>query len=222
MICISILSRNVKEAIEKIRRAEMQADILEVRLDVMDSFDLKEIKRAASKPIIITYRSKKEGGNGTADYGTRIRYLSKALEAGVDYVDVEYSLPLEFRQKIFQSQGDSRIIVSTHVMNQTPSREELQSAFKKMVSTGADIVKIVTRARKAEDNLRILQLIPTAQELGVKIIAFCMGPLGRISRIATIYLGGYLTFASLERGEEAADGQIPAHEMKNIFDLLGT
>jgi 3-dehydroquinate dehydratase len=33
-------------------------------------------------------------------------------------------------------------------------------------------------------------------------------------------LGGYLTFASLEPGEESAPGQIPAGEMRRILDLL--
>ena len=92
--------------------------------------------------------------------------------------------------------------------------------FKNMVATGADIVKIVTRARAWEDNLRILELIPKARAMGVGIIAFCMGPLGRISRIACSLMGGYMTFASLEKGQESASGQIPAPDMKKILEML--
>jgi 3-dehydroquinate dehydratase/shikimate dehydrogenase len=46
--------------------------------------------------------------------------------------------------------------------------------------------------------------------------------MGRISRIASPLFGGYLTFASLEEGEESADGQIPVTEMKRILDILKT
>jgi 3-dehydroquinate dehydratase len=38
--------------------------MLELRLDLMGSFRLKEMIEMASKPVIVTYRSKKEGGKG--------------------------------------------------------------------------------------------------------------------------------------------------------------
>ena len=47
--------------------------------------------------------------------------------------------------------------------------------------------------------------------------AIFMGEEGRISRIASLLFGGYLTFASLDRGNESADGQIPVKEMKKIL-----
>jgi 3-dehydroquinate dehydratase type I len=110
--------------------------------------------------------------------------------------------------------------MSKHLLNGTPSREKLEEDFRNMVATGADIMKIVTRARKPEDNLRVLDLIPFARNLGIEIVTFCMGPMGRLSRIASPLLGGYLTFASLEQGEESADGQIPVAEMRNLMEAL--
>jgi len=220
MICIPIMAKNTDGALERIAKANSLSDIIEIRLDVMEDFDLKEIIRSATKPVLVTYRSKKEGGRGSADYGTRVRYLSDAMEAGADYVDVEFSIPLEHRQKIFQKRGSCGIVVSFHVRNGTPSREKLESVFKNMVATGADVVKIVTWARAWEDNFRVLELIPKAQAMGIKIIAFCMGPLGRISRIACPHMGGYMTFASLEKGGESASGQIPAPDMKQILETL--
>jgi 3-dehydroquinate dehydratase len=35
-------------------------------------------------------------------------------------------------------------------------------------------------------------------------------------------MGGYLTFASLEKGEESASGQIPVREMKKILDMISS
>lgn len=49
-----------------------------------------------------------------------------------------------------------------------------------------------------------------------------MGPAGRISRIAGPLFGGYLTFASLEEGQESADGQIPVLETRKILEILST
>jgi 3-dehydroquinate dehydratase type I len=89
-----------------------------------------------------------------------------------------------------------------------------------LASTGAHIVKIVTRANIWEDNFRVLSLIPSAHNLGLEIIAFCMGPIGKISRILSHLMGGYLSFASLEQGKESAAGQIPIREMKRAIEIL--
>ncbi|MBW1722567.1 MAG: type I 3-dehydroquinate dehydratase [Deltaproteobacteria bacterium] len=222
MICIPILARDTREAEEKIRRAERLADLLEIRLDVMGRFDLHGIIRAAAKPVIVTYRSRQEGGKGKDCYATVARYLCQAAEAGVDFIDIEYSMPGGIRKKIFEARGNSMIIVSTHLLNGTPDRDTLEDLMKKMAATGADVIKIVTRAETVEDNLRVLELIAPARGLGLDIITFCLGSKGRISRIISPLLGGYLTFASLEEGEESAEGQIPAKTMKTILEVLRT
>lgn len=220
MICIPIMARNNIEAMTKMAAAAPLADMMEIRLDVMESFDLKDILETAPKPVIVTYRSKKEGGSGLARYETRVRHLLRAVELGADFVDVEFSMPQIYRQEIFQAEGSSRLIISAHLSNKTPPREALEDRLRKMAATGADMVKIITYAREPEDNLRVLGLIPLARKLGVNIIAFCMGPAGRISRIFTLLMGGYLSFASLEEGQESAAGQIPISKMKKMLEML--
>jgi len=96
------MARNNTEALEKMAEVSTLADMIELRLDVMEKFDLKEIIESATNPILVTYRSRREGGEGSADYGTRVRYLLDAMEAGADYVDVEFSIPLEWRRRVFQ------------------------------------------------------------------------------------------------------------------------
>ena len=162
-------------------RANLIEDILEIRLDGMESFRLEDMLETASNPVIVTYRSIKEGGKGSAEYRTLTRYLLDAVNAGAQFVDVEYSMPLAYRERVFKDRDTARIILSAHLLNGTPGQEELKDMLKKMAARGADIVKIVTRARAMEDNLRILNLIPMARKLGIQIITFCMGPMGRIS-----------------------------------------
>ena len=220
MICIPIIAKNTEEALERIARANASADILEIRLDMMDTFDLHEMIQAASKPVLVTYRTKEEGGKGTADDKTQASYLLTALEKGAELVDVERRLPAKWRKEIFRARGQSSIIASTHVPDSTPPNETLEEILEELIATGADIIKIVTHAESMTDNLRVLELIPKAQKRGVKIIAFCMGRFGRISRIFSPLMGGYLTFASLEGGEESAAGQIPVTEMKKILEVL--
>ncbi|MGD2271207.1 MAG: type I 3-dehydroquinate dehydratase [Desulfobacterales bacterium] len=220
MICIPIIAADTNEACRKIARANPLADLLEIRLDLMGSVDLPKIIQTAGKPVMATYRSKREGGDGAADPHTYIRHILAALQAGVDLVDVEMWLPVKWRQKVFEARSVSRLVISTHIQDHTPQQPELDQILRDGIATGADLVKIVTRAEQWSDNFRVLELIPRARSLDTPIIAFCMGPMGKTSRILSYLMGGYLTFASLETGEESADGQIPVTEMRDVLDLL--
>lgn len=220
MICIPIMARSTSDAIQKIVLASTSGDLVEIRLDIMEAFDLKEIIKTASKPVIITYRSEEEGGSGRAPYGTRMDYFKEAVRLGADFVDVEYDMPPEHRRLVFSERGNSKLILSKHFCDGTPSREKLEDLLRKMAATGADVVKIVTLAGSGEDNLTVLGLIPLAEKTGVEIVAFCMGPLGRISRVASPLLGGAFTFASLENGQESAAGQVPVKEMRVMLENL--
>jgi 3-dehydroquinate dehydratase type I len=219
-IAIPICAGDTAEALEKMQRGAALAQVLEIRLDGMEKFDLHQILGSAAKPVIVTYRSKKEGGNGRAHYATRIGLLREAIEKGADFVDVEFSMPLIYREPLFRNRKRTRVIVSRHILNGTPSRQALTNLLGKMAATGADIVKIVSRARELEDNRRVLELLPLARRLGIPLITFCLGSRGRVSRILSPLLGGFLTFASLEEGEESAEGQVPAREMKEILSRL--
>jgi len=220
MFCIPIVSRNNAEALRKMAMAEPLADMLEIRLDGMDTFDLHEIIEAASKPVLVTYRSRREGGKGGAGPETHANYTLTAIQEGADLVDVELSLPRKWREKIFNARGGSDIVTSVHINDGTPSRQDLEKIFRDCADTHGDVVKIVTRAKTWGDNLRVLELIPRAHDQRIEIIAFCMGPLGRISRVISHLMGAYLTFASLESGEESAEGQIPIGQMREISDIL--
>jgi 3-dehydroquinate dehydratase/shikimate dehydrogenase len=93
-----------------------------------------------------------------------------------------------------------------------------------MAKKGFDIIKMAVKAQSLEDNLKIFSIIKKAKSKNIKIIAFCMGEYGEISRILSPVFGGYLTFGSLRKGKESAPGQIPADILKNVYrvnDLSG-
>jgi 3-dehydroquinate dehydratase type I len=71
-----------------------------------------------------------------------------------------------------------------------------------------------------EDNLTTLNFT-SATSSKTKVVCFCMGELGKVSRLLSPLFGGFFTFASLERGNETASGQITIQEMKASYELLG-
>lgn len=220
-ICVPIIAETTGEAVERMGKAQLQADILELRLDLISSFDIALLVKATSRPVIATYRSEREGGRGTCSPDRVVEYLTCAAGEGAEYIDVESTLPIEHRKRIFQNRKNSMVILSRHFMDRTPERDELEAIYRKGVSEGADIVKIVTMASGWNDNLRVLELVNLAQRENVKIIAFCMGGMGRMSRVFSPLMGGFLTFASLEEGLESAPGQVPVGEMKQMLEYFG-
>ena len=214
------MAENTDDAIIKMQAASKWGDLLELRLDAMKSFALSRIIKASPKPLLVTYRSIKEGGLGNVSYSMRVAYLKEASALGAHYVDVEYSLPLEHRRMLFEACGADRIVLSRHLRHGTPANETLEDMFRKMSASGAHVVKMVTHAHSLWDNFRVLNLIAMAKNTGVQTVAFCMGEKGRISRVLCPLLGGMFTFAALEHGQESAPGQLTAEEIKAAWKVM--
>jgi len=81
---------------------------------------------------------------------------------------------------------------------------------------GADKVKIATMANNAKDNALILSLYAEYDNL----IAFCMGKLGMITRVAAPVLGADFTFVAYSKKEATAPGQLTVGEMIDVYESL--
>lgn len=220
LFCVPIIAKDTKEALSKISRAGLLADLLEIRLDLMDSFDIPLLVEASCKPLLFTYRSLSEGGRGEEDPEVACRHLSNAARAGAAFVDVELGLPAGIRKEILRTGGPSRYVISRHYPLGTPDTYTLRETMEEALEAGGHVVKIVTMALAWDDNVRVLGLLGGECSISLPLAAFCMGPKGLISRIAAHLMGSFITFASLSEGEESAQGQIPIGRMKEILRLL--
>jgi 3-dehydroquinate dehydratase-1/3-dehydroquinate dehydratase/shikimate dehydrogenase len=113
-------------------------------------------------------------------------------------------------------ESPTKLILSWHDFKETPSAAELTNLLQQMAGSGAHIGKIVTTAHNANDVLRVLALQEEARAAGFSLIAFCMGEAGRISRLATLYLGGYMSYACLNEEHSAAPGQISIRSLREM------
>jgi len=224
MICIPVIATTNEEAVEQMDKCFPLADVVELRIDFIRNANPGKLLSAKTGKILVTARKKDEGGNFEGDEKERFSLLSEAVTLRADFVDIELSTDETFTRKLLEDirkHGDqTKLIVSHHDFNGTPSESKLQNILNECVGRGAHIVKIATFANSAEDNLKILKLISYAKKTNRKIIALCMGEKGKISRIMAPYFGSYLSFASLEKGAESAPGQLTIEEMKEIFRIL--
>ncbi len=215
MICVPIIGPTLSKALADIPAAESIADILELRLDLIHNVDLNALLAAVTKPVIVTNRSKLEGGQFKGTEAERIESLRQAVKAGVDYIDIETSTPKELLKSVLENKGNTQAILSYH--NFTNTLDDLTPLYEIMCELPGDVLKIATYAQDIRDNLKVFQLLERARRENRRLIALCMGEKGEISRVLSPLLGGFLTFGSLDTGRESAPGQIPADTLKRVY-----
>jgi len=221
-VCVSVAAKSIDEVLTVARRIEDDADVIEIRLDGIDTIDFSPLITTLKKPLLLTNRPTWEGGKFSGDEEVRVASLVEAVRLNCAYVDLEFLAPARSQGKIMRAKDNSstKLILSWHNFKETPSRLELLAIMDEMVYRGCDIGKIVTMANDYHDVLRVLQLQEAAEKIDFPLIAFCMGQAGVISRLATLVLGGYMTYCMADRGEATAPGQMSLATMRQIYKSM--
>ena len=221
-ICVSILPKNNLEALSFIERAEKaQANLVEVRLDCFEATrNLTELVKSTKIPLIATNKLLIEKGFFTGTEIERQQTLLNAAKNGFEYVDIDLSSP-KHKETIDKLKPlGAKPIVSYHRFDGAPSSSEMEAVLEQEIASGASICKIVTTAKKIEDNLTVLNFV-SAISSKAKLVCFCMGEQGKVSRLLSPMFGAFFTFASLEQGSKTALGQMTVQEMRTAYNLLG-
>jgi 3-dehydroquinate dehydratase type I len=190
-------------------------------LDCLEtSENLSDLSKSTKIPLIATNKLRSEKGCFSGTETERQKTLLNAAKNGFEYVDVDLSSP-EHKETIDKlKQLGAKLIVSFHKYDGPLSSSEMDNILKQEISSGANVCKIITTAKKIEDNLTLLKFI-SAMPSRVKLICFCMGQNGLISRLLSPMFGAFFTFASLQQGCETASGQLSIEDMRVAYDLLG-
>jgi len=211
-ICAVIVNSDLK-AVEEV---EPFVDLFEVRIDLIGD-GWQELVKQLKKPWIACNRSADEGGKWAKDEARRTEELLRATELGADIVDIELrTRNLEEVIPIIKKRA--KCLLSFHELERTPPLDEMREIVQRQLAAGADICKMITTAQRFEDNLTVLRLISEFPQ--TRIVSFAMGPLGLLSRILCLLVGGYFTYASIEKGRESAPGQITAGELRKLYEMM--
>jgi len=171
-------------------------------------------------PLIATNRPVREMGSFNGPEEIRLSLLEEAAKSGADWIDLEHDINVEELARF--RQAGAKILLSWHSPDCTPTGNVLRAKLEKMLKTGAEALKIATLAQSGEDNLRVLELIPLARkEFDIELIAFCMGPAGKWSRPASLFLGSPWTYAQFEGQSATAPGQLTVSEMRALVRSFG-
>jgi 3-dehydroquinate dehydratase type I len=221
-ICVSILPKNNVEALKLIEKAEKaKADLIEIRLDCLEIYSkLTDFSASTKIPLIATNKLKGEEGFFTGTETERQQTLLNAAKNGFEYVDINLTSP-KHKETISQIKLlGAKPMVSYHKFDGALNVSAMEKILDEEIATGASICKIVTTAKQVEDNLPALSFVSFASSKA-KLVCFCMGEQGKVSRLLSPMFGAFFTFASLEVGNETATGQISINEMRSVYALLG-
>jgi 3-dehydroquinate dehydratase-1 len=207
-ICLSIGNVEFEEVLQQLRKV----DLAEIRMDLLGFTDeqFKTIFQS-HRNLIATFRSP-EG-----DFLTMSMMLAKAIDYGCAFVDIDIANPDSFRNALVLTakRRGVNVILSYHNFTETPSADQLNRIIEGLFSNGAQIAKIACMANSSADCSRMLGLY----ENNKNIVAFCMGEIGRITRLAAPLLGAPFTYASI-KGKETAPGQMAFEEVEKFFNNI--
>jgi 3-dehydroquinate dehydratase / shikimate dehydrogenase len=208
-LIVDALATGSAEALRAARDAS-PADLVELRLDHLDRPDAEAALAGRRRPVVATCRAAWEGGRFEGSEEDRLAVLSRALELGADYVDLEWRAaaalnrwPVEVRR---------RIVLSHHDFDGVPA--DLEDRVRDMRRHGTGLVKIAATARRLRD---VLPLVAAgragARDDSQATVVIAMGMAGVVTRVLPAHVGSCWTYG----GDGVAPGQVTVDRLRTEF-----
>ncbi len=226
-LAVPIAAATIDQAASQIASAVAAgAEMLELRTDYLNNLhtdtvtELLDCVRQSKPalPVIVTCRSKQQGGNADLSDDLRIDILVAAVKAGAHFVDCEYETftQIKYQEKIrlaLSNSARTRLLLSAHSFK--GPFPDLAGLYRHITTTyPAAIPKLVYTANHVNDCFAALDLLSRTSD---DRIIFCMGQAGVITRIIAKKLNSFLTFACLDEDAATAPGQLSIAELRNIY-----
>jgi 3-dehydroquinate dehydratase-1 len=208
------------------------ADIIEFRIDYLDfateparvvALGRQVAEAARHKPLILTFRTKAEGGTKAIDdagYGKL--YLALIQGGFTDMLDVEM---FRDQQVVAQLVGAAhkagiKVVMSSHDFQKTPDTEEIIARLRKQDALGADVLKIAVMPQTSAD---VLKLLDASAQIRAKysdkpLLVMSMGGLGAITRLSGEVFGSDMTFGMI--GVPSAPGQVEVSQLRQVLEVV--
>lgn len=230
-IIVPIVGTNEAEILEAANDIkDIDCDLVEWRIDFFDKVtELGEVSRVSKKlreviarPLLVTFRTKKEGGVLELEDAKYFEIYHEVVENGhIDLLDVELFMEASEVAKLIDAahKKNVKIVMCNHDFDATPERDEIVRRLTLMEEKGADICKIAVMPNSNEDVLTLLDATRIASaKIEQPLITMSMGALGMISRVSGEVFGSTATFGSAKKA--SAPGQVPVAELRKILETL--
>ena len=225
---VSLTVPSVASALDIIPKVVVGSDAVELRVDLLEDYSPENVatqvsllRSAAKIPIIYTVRTVSQGGKfPDGDYELALQLYQVALRAGVEFLDLEMTMPDRVIQAVTDAKGFTHIIASHHDPRGSLSWKNggWIPFYNKALQHG-DVIKLVGVAKALEDNFSLSAFKANMLAAHAKpIIGLNMGSFGKLSRV----LNSFMTPVSHPAlPSKAAPGQLSAAEIRQALELIG-
>lgn len=228
-ICVPVVETTTEKIIQQIQELQ-NCDLIELRIDFYENIhDLKQVhelllqvRQQTNLPLLLTYRSLKEGGHIQLSDQEYLSLVQTACQSGcIDIVDIELESGnmLVYQLVEIVHQNHVKVLMSYHDFEKTPAVMEMKERLEKMEIMGADICKIAVMPFSYKD---VIQLLNTTMEMSQRLtrplVTMSMGKIGKITRIVGELVGSSITFASV--GQSSAPGQLTLEDMQTLLEVI--
>ncbi|MHC5229172.1 type I 3-dehydroquinate dehydratase [Enterococcus sp. LJL99] len=232
-IIVPIVGKIETELIEEAKNvAEIDCDLVEWRIDfyenVTDFYAVAKLSTKiatilAEKPLLVTFRTKQEGGERAFTDDQYFEVYQTILNKGtLDLLDVELFMDANRVAEVIQLAHDKqvKIVMCNHDFDKTPAKEEIIARLRKMQEKNADICKIAVMPKSSEDVLALLAATNEMKEnyADRPIVTMSMGQLGMVSRVSGAVFGSAMTFGAAKKA--SAPGQVPVSKLREMLKTL--
>ncbi len=224
-ICVPVCEQSIGAAERAIARAAEIGDLIEVRLDCLDPFQIGasfkngvHLFDQTQRPTILTFRPAEQGGHRKLDTESRLSFWLFNRPTSAQFLDIELDLALNASFFDYGKKVDwSQVICSHHDFVGVPG--DLDRIFDRMTQTPARILKIAFQADDITDCITAFNLIDRARSENREMIAIAMGTAGLPTRVLGPSRGAFLTYGALENNSATAPGQITARELRSLYRI---
>lgn len=216
---------DILKAAEEI--SQIACDFVEWRIDhfgEVEDFEAvsdlsHQVKSALGKPLLVTFRTHKEGGVYPLSDDKYFELYNHLIEKGsLDLLDVELFMPEKQVSDLLAKAHNHqiKIIMCNHDFDKTPSKDTIVERLTMMEEKGADICKIAVMPQSNQDVITLMTAtVEARQKLQNPLITMSMGSLGMVTRVSGEAFGSAATFGSAQ--EASAPGQVPVTLLKEIL-----
>ncbi|HEV8130858.1 MAG TPA: type I 3-dehydroquinate dehydratase [Acidobacteriota bacterium] len=214
-ICVPLSPANDKECCDAMAHLASRCDLFEIRADAFQERpDLPLIFKRATRPVIWTHRCPEEGGRHNPRQRDRLQEYRRALDCGVNWIDVEWRSGLAEPLRAFAD----KTVLSLHDFGKTP--HDLLHCIRQMTEVPCGVVKVATRVERTEDLLRLIECAHWLLSQGKRVVVLGLGDDGKPIRVLSPLLGCEWTYAALDT--PTAPGQLTESDLELYrFTALG-
>ena len=196
---VSLTMPDIRTEGDTVSRVVAGSDAIELRVDLLrdtsDDFVMQQVcalRQMADVPLIFTVRTTSQGGKFPDDATGRMLELYRlAARLGVEFIDVEVTLPDDVIRHVTGFKGHSRIIASHHDPGSRMSwRNASWVPFYNRALEFGDVIKLVGTANLISDNFDLSNFRErmTSGADMPPLIALNMGREGQMSRLLNKFL----------------------------------